>query len=107
MDQKHITHNWLAIVNPNAGHGKGKTDWQKISDLLFRYHIEYDACFTGHRQHAIELTKAGIDRGYRNIITIGGDGTMNEVINGCFMQRSCLTKELTLGSIMVGREVRR
>ena len=102
MDQKHITHNWLAIVNPNAGHGKGKTDWQKISDLLFRYHIEYDACFTGHRQHAIELTKAGIDRGYRNIITIGGDGTMNEVINGCFMQRSCLTKELTLGSIMVG-----
>ena len=25
---------WLVIVNPNAGHGKGKKDWTKIADLL-------------------------------------------------------------------------
>ena len=102
MDQAKESPSWLAIVNPNAGHGRGKTDWEKISDLLTGYQIKYEACFTHHRQHAIELTRAGIKNGYRKIIAIGGDGTMNEVVNGCFIQRSCSTRELTLGMITVG-----
>ena len=102
MDQIHDNQLWLAIVNPNAGHGKGKTDWKKISDLLSGYQIPCESCFTQYRKHAIELTREGIRKGYRKIITIGGDGTMNEVVNGCFMQRSCPTRDITLGMITVG-----
>ncbi len=102
MDQPHDNPSWLAIVNPNAGHGKGKTDWKIISDLLSGYQIPYESCFTQYRKHAIELTRAGIRKGYRKFITIGGDGTMNEVVNGCFMQRACPTRDITLGIITVG-----
>jgi diacylglycerol kinase family enzyme len=96
MDQTKESPSWLAIVNPNAGNGKGKTDWEKIADLLAGYQITYEAFFTQHHQHAIELTRAGIKRGYRQIIAIGGDGTMNEVVNGCFMQRVCPLELLPL-----------
>jgi YegS/Rv2252/BmrU family lipid kinase len=102
MDQTQESPSWLAIVNPNAGHGKGKTDWGKISALLSGYRIKYEACFTQYRQHAIELTREGIVKGHRHIIAIGGDGTMNEVVNGCFTQRSCPTKDIMIGIITVG-----
>ncbi|MBN2213676.1 MAG: diacylglycerol kinase family lipid kinase [Bacteroidales bacterium] len=102
MDQTKENPSWLAIVNPNAGHGKGKADWEKISGLLSEYQINYKSCFTCYRKHAIELTREGVKEGYRKIIAVGGDGTMNEVVNGCFMQKSCPARDITLGMITVG-----
>jgi YegS/Rv2252/BmrU family lipid kinase len=93
---------WLIIVNPNAGHEKGRKDWDKISELLTKYHIIYNARFTERRHHAIEITKQAIAEGYRNIIAVGGDGTMNEVVNGVFTQDECSPSAITLGIITVG-----
>ena len=93
---------WLAIVNPNAGFGKGKKDWNKISLILNKYGLKVSVLFTERKLHAIELTKDGIEAGYRNIIAIGGDGTMNEVVNGVFSQTNCQTKDVNVGMIPVG-----
>jgi YegS/Rv2252/BmrU family lipid kinase len=93
---------WLVIVNPNAGNGKGKRDWNKISSLLKAHSIIFEAIFTDSKKQAIRLSAEGISAGFRNIISVGGDGTMNEIVNGIFNQDSCPTTDITLALIPVG-----
>lgn len=93
---------WLTIVNPNAGNGRGKKDWDKISRLLQKYQLPYYVHFTFTKGHAIKLASEGIRNGFRHIIVIGGDGTMNEVVNGIFLGDACATPDVTLGMITVG-----
>jgi YegS/Rv2252/BmrU family lipid kinase len=93
---------WLVIVNPNAGHAKGSKDWGKIESILSRYGLNFRAHFTNARHHATQITIDGIEQGYRKIIIVGGDGTMNEAVNGCFMQTACPTADITLSIITVG-----
>src|SRR5512145_51545 len=93
---------WLVIVNPNAGHGKGKYDWKEISSLLTKYKIDFQTVFTVARRHAISLAREGIASGFRKIIVVGGDGTMNEAVNGVFTQEYWQTTDITLAMITVG-----
>ncbi len=102
MNQIEPRTQWLVIVNPNAGHGKGQNDWPEISDLLKKYEIDYHVVFTVARRHAITIAHEGITSGFRKIIVVGGDGTMNEVLNGVFTQECCATTEITLAMITVG-----
>jgi YegS/Rv2252/BmrU family lipid kinase len=94
---------WLVVVNPNAGRRKGLRDWGKISDHLNRYELRYEAVFTERPGHATEIVTERVDReGFRRIVVVGGDGTMNEVVNGVFRQKRYKTTDITLGMITVG-----
>ncbi|RPJ66138.1 MAG: diacylglycerol kinase family lipid kinase, partial [Alphaproteobacteria bacterium] len=101
-DHEGVLQEWLIIVNPNAGHGKGKKDWKVIAGFLEKYNIAYTTQFTLTRRHAIVLAQDGIRDGYRKILAVGGDGTMNEIVNGIFTQEICNTTDITLGMITVG-----
>jgi len=90
------------VVNPNAGVGKCKKDWNKIERLAQRHGIDFYPVFTEKRTHAIALTKEYIEKGFRKIISIGGDGTLNEVVNGIFWQNVAPTTDITLAVISVG-----
>jgi YegS/Rv2252/BmrU family lipid kinase len=100
--EKSIKKEWLILVNPNAGVGKGIKDWKSISSLLSENKFEYEAVFTEKKLHAIELVQEKIAEGFRKIIVVGGDGTMNEAVNGIFNQDVVPTTEITLGMISVG-----
>jgi YegS/Rv2252/BmrU family lipid kinase len=102
MNQNSNKEIWLVIVNPNAGNGKGKKDWDKISALLKEADLPFAVKFTERKSHAIEITKTSINDGFRKIITVGGDGTLNEVVNGVFLNESCSSKEISLALIPVG-----
>ncbi len=93
---------WFVIVNPVAGHGHGLTDYPQIAKLLRDNEIVCDAVFTEYRYHATELTVEAANRGYRNIIVVGGDGTLNEVVNGLFIQQVVAPNEIRLALIAVG-----
>jgi diacylglycerol kinase family enzyme len=80
-----MNEHWFAIVNPVAGMGHGLVDFPQISKLLRDNDIPADPVFTEHKHHATELTVGAIQKGYRKIIVIGGDGTLNEVVNGLFI----------------------
>ncbi len=99
---KNDNYDWFVIVNPNAGKNKGEKDWPEIHKLLHEAGITHQALFTEHRNHAVNLAKEFIEKGYRKIIVVGGDGTLNEVINGIFQQTTCPTTDITVGMIMVG-----
>jgi YegS/Rv2252/BmrU family lipid kinase len=102
MNQNSILKEWLVIVNPNAGNGKGKKDWENISDLLKNKGLAFVVKFTERKGHAIQFTIEGISAGYRKIITVGGDGTLNEVVNGVFLSKVCPTTDVSLALIPVG-----
>ena len=101
MEQINTEH-WFAIINPTAGAGHGLTDYPQIAKLLRDNNISHDAVFTEHKFHATELAVEAVNKGYRKIIVIGGDGTLNEVVNGLFIQKQCKTTEVPLAVIAVG-----
>jgi len=102
MNQYSNNPEWLVIVNPNAGNGKGKKDWERISALLKKANLSFTAQFTQEKGQAITYTVEAIKAGLRKIITVGGDGTLNEVVNGVFNNDICPTKDLSLALIPVG-----
>ncbi len=97
-----VSKRWLTIVNPISGRGRGLLDWPVINSLLREAGIEFDAYFTQRKFHATELVFAGIEMGYRQIIVVGGDGTLHETVCGVMMQKFVATTELTIGVVAVG-----
>jgi len=93
---------WLIIVNPNAGVKKGVKDWPLISRLLNSAGISHLCVLTEQRNHANQLVGEFIKEGYRKIAVVGGDGTMNEVVNGIYQQKDVSPLEIKLGMIPVG-----
>jgi YegS/Rv2252/BmrU family lipid kinase len=93
---------WLVVVNPNAGKRKGLKDWNRIESLLKSHGVSTEVRFTERKRHAIEITAQGISEGFRNIIAVGGDGTMNEVVNGVLIQETVPSNQITLAMITVG-----
>ena len=73
------------IVNPSAGGEKGKKIIKTLSlvqERLMERNIEYSIHYTAKKGHATTLTDELIKNGATNIIVVGGDGTLHEVING-------------------------
>ena len=97
-----MTNKWLVIVNPAAGGGKASNDWELIHELLNSQNLHHDVEFTSRRLHAMVIARSKIEAGYNKIIVVGGDGTMNEVINGVFAQTRIPTDEVMLGMISIG-----
>jgi len=93
---------WFTIVNPNAGNGKGKKDWDRISDLFARESIPISMRFTERKCQAIEFAREAVKAGFTKIITVGGDGSLNEAINGIFTQDKVPPNEIVIGMIPVG-----
>jgi YegS/Rv2252/BmrU family lipid kinase len=100
---KSLDPGWLVVVNPNAGRKRGLKDWDKISALLKAYDLDFKPVFTECPGHATEIVTEQVERvGYRKIVVVGGDGTMNEVVNGIFGQKRFRTTDISLGMITVG-----
>lgn len=76
----------LFIINPNSGNGRGRKVWSLIEKKLANYHLRYDYVFTEGPEDAIQKVRQFKERysapAIRGIVAVGGDGTMNEVVNG-------------------------
>ena len=103
MEQATIPENrWMIIVNPNAGVQKGTKEWPKIHRIIEKEGVDHDFLLTEHKDHAIHLTRKSIEKGYRKIVVVGGDGTLNEVLNGIFLQQTCPVLDIIMGIIPIG-----
>jgi YegS/Rv2252/BmrU family lipid kinase len=103
LRENDIPSQWLVVVNPNAGRRKGLVDWEKISGHLRHQDLDFTSVFTECAGHATEIVIESIEKdGYQKIVVVGGDGTMNEVVNGIFRQNRFKTTDISLGMITVG-----
>ena len=90
------------IVNPMSRSGRGKNYWNKVQSILSQRHIPYQVYFTEYHGHATEIVRElslHVENTPDNLLLIilGGDGTMNEVIQGI----NCFDK-ITLSYIPTG-----
>ncbi len=88
------------IVNPVAGAYSTRRKWPRISSLLKHAGLSFDYEYTEGAGHAIELARVAASDGYRYIVAVGGDGTVNEVANGIL--RSSSPTETSLGVVSTG-----
>jgi diacylglycerol kinase family enzyme len=70
----------LLIINPRATSMTGRDAGRVVRALGSR--LELKTAQTRYRGHARELAAASAAQGYDIVVTFGGDGTINEVVNG-------------------------
>ncbi len=72
---------YLLIVNPEAGSRRTMKALPAIDAIMRREKVEFEFHFTEQPGHATELVKEFGDR-FDVVVSVGGDGTINEVLNG-------------------------
>jgi len=88
---------WVFIVNPIAGNGFAKTVVPKLEEMIQKHNVAAEIVFTERSGHATELSEKYLEKGFRYIIAVGGDGTFNE------MSRPLINKnDVTTGIIPAG-----
>ncbi len=74
---------FLFIVNPVADRRRAWRRWQAVEARLRREPLTFDVVFTEGVGHALALSQKAAQEGrYGAIVAAGGDGTVNEVVNG-------------------------
>ena len=73
---------FAVIVNPAAHKGGARRVWPGIQAELARRLGAFEPRFTSAPGHATELARKALAEGVRRIIAVGGDGTVNEALNG-------------------------
>ena len=71
----------VAIINPKSGKGFSSKHEEKIKSILKEYGYESKIIFTKKRGHATSIIKS-LDNDIDLVISMGGDGTFSEVMNG-------------------------
>ena len=96
---KNLTYARL-IVNPTAGAGRTAKKWPYIKALLKNTGLRFEHDITEAPGHAIELAKSAVNKGYKLVVSVGGDGTINEIVNGIYATGDM--KDVELGIIGTG-----
>lgn len=91
----------LLIINPAAGKGQGKKIYSKIVTRLENHFDSLTVKTSMHPGHIFEIGQKAIKEEYQRIITIGGDGTPFELVNGIY-SLGRPAKDIQLGMIPSG-----
>lgn len=91
----------LIILNPVAGKGRAGGRLAEMRTLLEAHGLDYDVALTERPGHATELAAGAADYGV--VVAAGGDGTVNEVVNGLMRLRDSGRQTPVLGAFSVGR----
>ena len=73
------------VVNPASGNGNTGKQWDEISGRILGLGIEHEALMTHAPGDATALAARAIKEGAATVVAVGGDGTINEVANGFFV----------------------
>lgn len=86
------------IVNPKARSGMGEMIWKMLEPELKKQQAVYKVHMTEKRKQAEKIAEAVTSDGREHtLVVLGGDGTVNEVVNGI-----CSPEKTTLGCIPLG-----
>ena len=90
------------IVNPASANGSTGKLWDTLEQAIGNEIGKVDASFTTAANHATGLAREALDDGFEMIVAVGGDGTVNEVVNGFFDSGAPVNPDAVLGVISRG-----
>ena len=91
------------IVNPVSGRGNGMQSVPQIEQQLKIIGLQFDLECSLQPWHAADLACQASLSGFDAVVAVGGDGTVNEVINGLMRARALEGNVSALGVLCVGR----
>ncbi len=90
------------IVNPKAGNGRTSKIWINVESSLKQSIGPFKSIQTTCRGDAKHLTRQEIKNGTLRIVAVGGDGHLNEVINGFIENDLPFNRDAALSFLMTG-----
>ncbi len=97
-----MDHELHAIVNPVSGGGRVRKIWPALAERMraagLRLHQHETSCVGDATRIARKIVKEGV----REIVVVGGDGTLNEVVNGIIEEDEVASADVVLSIIPCG-----
>ncbi len=90
------------VVNPEARAGATRKRWPRIRELAAERLGSVESRLTTGPGDATDITRRCLDEGAALIVCVGGDGTLNEVVNGFMLAEGSVRNRTPLGYIPVG-----
>jgi YegS/Rv2252/BmrU family lipid kinase len=87
---------WLVIVNPASGRPDGGRGWRAVHQTLLQAGVSLDVVHTQRPGHGETLARQALHDGLRHIVAVGGDGSVNEIVQGILTAGLPDTREVTL-----------
>lgn len=97
-----MTAPYFCVVNPAAGSGRAGRMWPALSQALREHGLQYEYEATQGPLTAISFVRQALRAGARTIVAVGGDGTINEVVNGFFLDEQPIAADASFGVVPAG-----
>jgi len=97
-----ITAKTVFIINPRAANGKAGKKWPEISQMSDKFFSSSQVLFTDGPGGAEKFAAQTVEAGVEKVVCVGGDGTMNEVINGLMSREAVGNGRPALGYLPFG-----
>jgi YegS/Rv2252/BmrU family lipid kinase len=91
----------VVVVNPSSQGGNVGKRWPHLADRI-RREVPFDEAMTKARGDATALTREALRAGAERIVALGGDGTVNEVVNGFFEDGAPIAPDAAFGFVPQG-----
>lgn len=92
----------FVVVNPSAAGGATMRRWPDVCERLEKAIGKFDYEFTNAEGVATLLSNDAVKKGYEKIISVGGDGTLHEVVQGLFDESGLINSEIIIGMLPFG-----
>jgi YegS/Rv2252/BmrU family lipid kinase len=95
--------NTVFIVNRNAANGSAARIWPRLAEQAAAKLGEFDVLFTERIGHATDLARQAAEEGAKLVVSVGGDGTLSEIVNGLMAPDGTpVNPETAVGQLCIG-----
>ena len=92
----------FVILNPASAAGASGRRWDRIAKLLRASLGNFEHAATQKPGEATALSRSALREGFEMVVSVGGDGTLSEVVGGFFEGSAPIAPQAVLGVVAVG-----
>jgi YegS/Rv2252/BmrU family lipid kinase len=93
---------WLAIVNPTSGGSRSAAEWPQVAAALQNSGMALDTVLTAAPGDGNTIARRAVIEGRRRILAVGGDGSINDILNGIMTLPRPPDDLVTLATVPLG-----
>src|SRR5437868_5254523 len=92
----------VLVVNPHSAGGKTERRWPELRATIQEAYGAFEERFTHAAGDATDMTREALRAGAELVVAVGGDGTINEVVNGFFDGETAVSPTASFGIVPAG-----